>query len=121
MQVAKRIFQLTGHMVPDNRLVEVQTAEDLLAVVLQPPKPKKLAENTELRSRLEKLPNVQVHSARVTPIDKEKAVGRWKVITEELEKRNLPVTGTGNYGRHVEKTWLAESLKRKGFRRAIVD
>jgi hypothetical protein len=27
-------------------------------------------------------------------IDKEKAVGRWKVIEEELMKRDLPVTGS---------------------------
>lgn len=43
---------------------------------------------------------------RVTPIDKEKMVGRWKVIVEELNKRELPVTGTGDYGEAVEKKWI---------------
>lgn len=39
------------------------------------------------------LPNVVVSGQRVTPIDKEKAVGRWKMIEAELEKRRLPVIG----------------------------
>lgn len=39
--------------------------------------------------------NVVVSGRRVTPIDKEKVVGRWKVIEAELEKRRLPVTGRG--------------------------
>jgi hypothetical protein len=48
-----------------------------------------LLENEELTS----LPNVKVYDRRVTPIDKEKAVGRWKVIEKELNERGLPVTG----------------------------
>lgn len=39
------------------------------------------------------LPNVVVSGKRVTPIDKEKAVGRWKVIEAELDRRRLPVIG----------------------------
>ena len=39
------------------------------------------------------LPNVTFSGRRVTPVDREKQVGRWKVIEEELEKRNLPVLG----------------------------
>lgn len=39
------------------------------------------------------LPNVTVHASRVTPIDKEKAVGRWKVIEQALIDQGLPVTG----------------------------
>ena len=37
--------------------------------------------------------NVVVHPRRETPVDKEKEVGRWKVIVKELEKRQLPIPG----------------------------
>lgn len=35
-------------------------------------------------------------------MDKEVAVGRWKVIEEELAKRGLPSTGSGGLGRNKE-------------------
>ncbi len=38
-------------------------------------------------------PNVAVHARRVTPIDRDHAVGRWKVIERELVARGLPVIG----------------------------
>jgi hypothetical protein len=47
-----------------------------------------------------------VFPRRVTPIDKEQMVGRWKIIVQELEKRELPLTGTGDYGASVEKKWV---------------
>lgn len=37
--------------------------------------------------------NVMVSTRRETPVDKEKEVGRWKVIVKELEKRQLPIPG----------------------------
>jgi hypothetical protein len=39
------------------------------------------------------LPNVVLRERRWTPIDREKEVGRWKVIVRELKERGLPVTG----------------------------
>ena len=39
-------------------------------------------------------PNVAVYATRRTPIHKEKEIGRWKVIEEELLRRDLPVTGS---------------------------
>ncbi|KIX02458.1 uncharacterized protein Z518_08399 [Rhinocladiella mackenziei CBS 650.93] len=41
-------------------------------------------------------PNVMVLSRRETPVDKEKEVGRWKVIERELRDRGLPVLGHKN-------------------------
>jgi len=40
------------------------------------------------------VPNVSVYSKRQTPIDKEQQIGRWKIIEEELIRRDLPVTGS---------------------------
>lgn len=60
----------------------------------------------EAKGALAELPNVKVYPRRVTPIDKEKMVGRWKVIVKELEKRELPITGTGGYEKSVERKWV---------------
>ena len=104
-QVIKRIFQLTGHMMPDARLALAEDIAGLLAVLVRPPKAKKLAEELAMDGELAGLPNVAVYGRRVTPIDRHKMVGRWKVIVEELEKRELPVTGTGGYSKAVERKW----------------
>ncbi|CAK7264540.1 hypothetical protein SEPCBS57363_001124 [Sporothrix epigloea] len=104
--ISKRILQLTGHMLPDAQLANANTVGDLISVLVRPPKAKKLAEELAEDGALASLPNVSVYGRRVTPIDKHKAVGRWKVIVEELEKRGLPVTGTGGYGKAVERKWV---------------
>ncbi|KAL1858286.1 hypothetical protein VTK73DRAFT_7861 [Phialemonium thermophilum] len=103
--VTKRIQQLTGHLLPDSKLLHVDSVSALLKVLVKPPKPKKLVEHIETKGNLTELPNVKVYPRRVTPIDKEKMVGRWKVIVEELEKRDLPVTGSGGYVKGVERKW----------------
>lgn len=61
----------------------------------------------EAQGTLNDLPNVKFYPRRVTPIDKEKMVGRWKLIVRELEKRELPVTGTGGYEKSAEKKWAS--------------
>jgi hypothetical protein len=86
-------------------MVNVKTVSDLLAALVKPPKPKKLQEVIEKNGDLASLPNVKVYSRRVTPVDKEKMIGRWKLIEHELKKRNLPVLGTGGYSKTVEKKW----------------
>lgn len=65
----------------------------LLHHLATPPKPKKLAQVLSADDRLTTLPNVRLFDRRFTPIDREKEVGRWKVIERELERRGLPVTG----------------------------
>lgn len=71
---------------------------------------KKLAELLEARSDLPNLPNVKVHAKKIGPIDREIAVGRWKVIEEELQKRNLPVMGVGRLGKNKERDWLSGKI-----------
>jgi hypothetical protein len=80
----------------------------LLTVASKQPKPTKLAKLLETRQDVSQLQNLKVHGRRVTPIDKEQAVGRWKVIKEELEKRGLPVTGTGGLPGHKERDWIRQ-------------
>lgn len=104
-QITKRILQLTGHLLPDAHLVSVRTVEGLLATLVRPPKAKSVAEELETDGTLASLPNVSVYNRRVTPIDKHKEVGRWKVIVHELEKRGLPATGTGGHDKSVERKW----------------
>ncbi|RGP77468.1 ribosomal subunit 39s family [Fusarium longipes] len=105
--IRKRLYQLTGHFIPDVKLAAANTPGELITVALTISKRgKKLAEVLEEKKDLSTLPNVTVHSRRVTPIDREVSVGRWKVIEEELRKRDLPVTGTGGYGKNKERDWL---------------
>lgn len=102
----KRIQQLTGHIVPDGKLVGMKSIGDLIAQVVKPPKPKKLVEEIQARGDLLELPNVHVFPRRITPVDKENQVGRWKIIEKELQRRGLPVLGTGGYRKAVEKSWI---------------
>lgn len=104
-QVTKRIQQLTGHVIADHKLLNVRNVATYLAVLVKPAPPKKVAEVIEKKGELQKLPNVKVYTRRVTPIDKEKMVGRWKVLVRELEKRELPVVGTGAYSKTPERKW----------------
>lgn len=76
-----------------------------LSILVKPPPAKKLAEVIEQKGELVRLPNVNVYTRRVTPIDKEKMVGRWKVIVNELDKRELPIVGTGGYSKEAERKW----------------
>ena len=46
-----------------------------------------------MNDELVNLPNVKIMGKRQTPVHKEKAIGRWKVIEKELQSRGLPVPG----------------------------
>ena len=59
----------------------------------QKPKPKNLYEKLMEKGHLMGQSNVMVAPRRETPVDKEKEVGRWKVIERELRERGLPVLG----------------------------
>ncbi|KAK5118023.1 hypothetical protein LTR62_004067 [Meristemomyces frigidus] len=101
--LAKRILQLTGRRLSDRALSTSSTLSDLHHHLLARPKTKKLSQAPEieiLRSNV-KTPNVTFKSNRQTPIHKEKAIGRWKVIEEELIARGLPVTGSRWQGAKV--------------------
>jgi hypothetical protein len=57
------------------------------------PTPKNLYETLISNSQLTSQSNVMILPRRETPIDREKEVGRWKVIEKELKERGLPVMG----------------------------
>lgn len=109
-QIRKRVFQLTGHLLPDAKLARVESVNQFLGILVGPPPAKKLVEAIERKGDLLQLPNVRVHSRRVTPIDKEIEVGRWKLIREELEKRSLPLTGHKHLEPHRELSWVKGRL-----------
>ncbi|OAX78336.1 hypothetical protein ACJ72_07357 [Emergomyces africanus] len=91
----KRVSQLTGYRIPDPEIAKMTKPSRVVNFLLEvsKPKPKKLAEQLLKDKRLTSLPNVKIMDRRYTPIDKEKEIGRWKIIEEELTKRGLPVTG----------------------------
>ncbi len=86
------MMQLTGIRIPDSH-IKAKTPQALLKHLIVRPKPRKLVEALSQREELMTLPNVAIYEKRITPIDKERSVGRWKVIEQELEQRGLPVTG----------------------------
>jgi len=92
-QVLKRVFQLTGKRLSDSRLRSFSTADTLRALLITPPKPKKVVDALAQKEELLDLPNVAVYPKRLSIVDKEKSVGRWKIIEQELKARSLPVFG----------------------------
>jgi len=84
--VLKRVMQLTGTRIPDNAIKDITNAKALVGHLVKKPKPKKLAEILLVSESLASLPNLHIMDRRYTPIDREKEVGRWKVIEKELEK-----------------------------------
>ncbi|KAG5944338.1 hypothetical protein E4U59_007319 [Claviceps monticola] len=101
--IRKRIFQTTGVLVSDARLGAARTIKHILTLAVKKPTPPKLATLLEERGIFQELPNFKLHSRKIGPIDREIAVGRWKVIEEELQKRNLPVTGTAGLSPNNER------------------
>ncbi|KAI9887950.1 MAG: hypothetical protein M1823_000207 [Watsoniomyces obsoletus] len=91
--VVKRVMQLTGTRIADPAIAQIDSVGSLHAQLIRPPPPTKLAQALLDNDHLTSLPNVKVFPRRVTPIDKERVVGRWKVIEKELIARGLPVTG----------------------------
>ena len=87
-------MQVTGRRLPDPDIESIKDSKVLLAHLRKKPKPKRLAE-TLFSDEVTDLPNVDVRDRRYTFIDKEKEIGRWKVIEQALTERGLPVTGKG--------------------------
>ncbi len=87
-------MQLTGMRIPDPDVQSITNTKALLGHLVRKPKAKKLAESL-FANEVSELPNVQIVDRRYTPVDKEKEVGRWKVIERELTARGLPITGNG--------------------------
>ncbi|KAI9900515.1 hypothetical protein N3K66_004777 [Trichothecium roseum] len=102
----KRLYQLTGTLIPDAKLAAARTIKHLQTLATVPPKKPKLAEVLGGMSEFGDLPNVRLHERKITSIDRENEVGRWKVIKEELERRGLPVSGQDEAPGAREKQWM---------------
>lgn len=71
------------------------TLKDFQQAILTKPKPKKLAFTLLANEELMANRNIQVRGGRQTPVHRDRAVGRWKLIEEELVNKGLPVFGHG--------------------------
>ena len=87
-------MQLSGRRIPDPDIQNIHDTRTLFTHLVKKPKSKKLA-HALFASDMVDLPNIDLRERRYTPIDKEKEIGRWKVIEQELEARGLPLTGKG--------------------------
>ncbi|KAL8657322.1 MAG: hypothetical protein Q9226_002038 [Calogaya cf. arnoldii] len=101
--VIKRVMQLTGIRIPDTAIQSIDSSHALREHLIQKPKPKKLAQilieghettgkipNKKL-SRLALLPNVKILSTKHLPSMTETALGRQKVIEQQLDEHDIPV------------------------------
>ncbi|KAK5047226.1 hypothetical protein LTR84_006748 [Exophiala bonariae] len=91
---------LTRHYVQTKPKTVVSTLkarqEKALRMAAEPIDSVSLDRTTQAKSRRKPQPlgpNVMVLPRRETPVDKEKEVGRWKLIEKELIERGLPVLG----------------------------
>jgi hypothetical protein len=82
-------MQLTGIRLPDAAIKSTNTAKVLLNHLITPPKPRKLFEALEQKGDLFELENVTVHPRRRCLKEKERDIGRWKIIKKEWMARGL--------------------------------
>ena len=92
LQLLKRISQLSGYLFPDPVLPSLNTVSDAINYLdrASKPKPKKLAGLLDQRQDLAELPNVRIAKKQLRQVDREREVGRLKVIEKELERLGLP-------------------------------
>ncbi|KAK4553556.1 hypothetical protein LTR86_009352 [Recurvomyces mirabilis] len=91
----KVILRVTGRRISDAALNSSHTLSDLYSHLTAKKKSPTLARAPEIRRlKATSAANVSFVPRKVTMIDREKKVGRWKVIEEELIARGLPVTGS---------------------------
>lgn len=89
----KRVFQRTGHRIPDSTIAKCRKAGDLSTILrVQRNATRKLAQELEDGGAfgLKHRSNVDFKPKRVTRIDKDMTVGRWKLTREQLAKAGLP-------------------------------
>ncbi|KAL8854477.1 MAG: hypothetical protein Q9221_000748 [Calogaya cf. arnoldii] len=101
--VIKRVMQVTGIRIPDTAIQSIDSSHVLSQHFIQKPKPKKLAQilieghgTTGKRphkkvSRLALLPNVKILPTKHLPSMTETALGRQKVIEQQLDDYDIPV------------------------------
>lgn len=94
-QFTKVLRASTKTQIPDIVMHRATTLKDFQQAILTKPKPKKLSFALLANEELMANRNIQVRGGRQTPVHKDRAVGRWKLIENELINRGLPVFGHG--------------------------
>ena len=68
-----------------------------MEALIQKPKLAKLANKLLQDEKLASIPNLHVSPRREGMVDKEKNIGRWKVIEEVLRRRGFPTMDVKGY------------------------
>lgn len=95
MQIVKRLMQLTGKRIPDIKLSNAKDLASLHRAFTTKEAPKKLHDTEQVRM-LSEVSNIQVHESRRTHVHRDKSTGRWKLIEDELNLRNMPTRGASS-------------------------
>ena len=92
-QIIKRVSQLTGRRLPDPLITSPKNLKSIFSYLRRDSdsKPKKLADQLLIKADVVSLPNVYIMPRRETPVDKDKRLGRWKMIEAELHSKGLPI------------------------------
>ncbi|KAG9724959.1 hypothetical protein KCU78_g20356, partial [Aureobasidium melanogenum] len=107
-KLTKILRTTTNMQIPDIVMHRATTLKDFQQAILTKPKPKKLAFTLLANEELMANRNIQVRGGRQTPVHKDRAVGRWKLIEEELVNKGLPVFG---HGIKADRGFKAEEAK----------
>jgi len=107
----KKLRAATKMHISDIVMQRATTLKDFQQAILTKPKPKKLSFALLANQELMANPNIQVRGGRQTPVHKDRANGRWKLIEEELVNRGLPVFGHGLKAKRGFKADQAEEVK----------
>ncbi|KPI42646.1 Vacuolar protein-sorting-associated protein 36 [Cyphellophora attinorum] len=94
----KQLTLITGKKIPDPTLSSLAanpaaTYTDLVTAIqnIKPAKPPKTFDLLQSNEQLVQAPNVKMHAKRIHVNQKDKDLGRWKVIEKELKERGLPL------------------------------
>ena len=87
--ILKRTSQILGLRIPDPQVASINDISSLLGVLVQKPKPRKLAKEIKKDMRLQGLKNLKMFGTRWKDDQKDIEMGRAKVIWRELRKRGI--------------------------------
>lgn len=111
-QILKNFQKLTSVRLSDptlNKLSQNPAASlnDLVQVLLeaQKPKPKGTHDSLIANEELMAQRNVKISGRKIGPVDREREIGRWKVIEKALEERGLPVLGRAD---GMQNPWVKD-------------
>lgn len=106
-KVSRKVYEKTGLRLADHALQHAHTLRKMRTLLTDTQTKKPGVTKLDVSDLLSEIQNVEVYSSRVTSIDKEKKVGRWKLIEQALKDKGLPITG---HTTETKSTFVMDTL-----------